>query len=330
MKIAITGGAGFFGSHVVKQLTKDSHFCFIIDDFSRGELENLQGVNKQKLSLTRADFTDSRRALEWTDLIARAHADVLLHMASPMSHNPIDHIAGLELAASYLRCIKTLRIPTVYISSSSANTDPRTRGLRNQSFRPEGLYGMTKMFIEWALYDLKKAGILPNFVTLRPSNLYGPFEVFSGHPHIHVIPNLIRKALLSKDPIEVLGDGSQSRPFTYVTDGVDAVLKAIEIVGRGKTIEMALIHGSQVSIREVIEHIMKEAGSHTKVTWKKGKHIGVVSRNLPPHDGKLILGWKPKVSIKTGIHKTVEWVKANPDRLTTEGLDDRPLGLNLA
>lgn len=330
MKIAITGGAGFFGSHVVKQLIKNGHFCFIIDDLSRGELQNLESINKQKLSFTRADFADPRRALEWTDLIARVKVDVLLHMASPMSHNPIDHIAGLELAASYLRCIKTLRIPTVYISSSSANTDPTTRGLRNQTFQPEGLYGMTKMFMEWALYDLKKAGIVPNFVTLRPSNLYGPFEVFSGHSHIHVIPNLIRKALLSKGPIEVLGDGSQSRPFTYVDDGAAAVLNAIKIVLRGKTIEMALIHGPQVSIREVVNYIVQEAGSKTKVVWKKGTHIGVSSRKLPHHDGKLLNNWKPKISIKEGIKKTVAFAKANPDRLTMQSLDDRPLGSTLA
>ena len=330
MKIAVTGGAGFFGSHVVKRLIQNGHFVFVIDDLSRGHSENLRGVNKRKLSFMLADFSDPRHASEWADLISRDGADILVHMASPMSHNPIDHIVGLELAASYLRCLEILRIPTVYISSSSANTDPGSRGLRNQTFRPEGLYGMTKAFIEWALHDLKETGIVPNYVTLRPSNLYGPYEVFSGHTHIHVIPNLIRKVLFGSSPIEVLGDGSQTRPFTYVEDGVQAVLNAIEVVRRGKTLPLVLFHGRQVSIRDVVEHIMKEAGSNSKVTWKKGAHVGVVSRDLPPHDGKLLLGWKPRVSIKEGIRKTVEWVKANPGRLTMEKLDNRPLGSTLA
>lgn len=330
MKIAVTGGAGFFGSHVVRQLTKNGHFVFVIDDLSRGKLENLQGINQQKLSFMSADFSDPRRASEWADLVSRRGASILVHMASPMSHDPIDHIVGLELAASYLRTLQTLRMPTVYISSSSANTDPGSRGLRNETLRPEGLYGITKAFIEWALFDLKKAGIIPNYVALRPSNLYGPDEVFSGHTHIHVIPNIIRKALLTQSKIEVLGDGSQTRPFTYVDDGVRAVINAIEIARMGKTLPLALIHGPQVSIREVVEHIIKETESHAKVTWKKGTHIGVITRDLPHHDGKLLLKWKPKVSIKEGIKKTVEWAKANPSRLTMENLDDRPLGSTLA
>lgn len=330
MKIAVTGGAGFFGSHVVKRLIQDGHFVFVIDDLSRGRAKNLEDVNKQKVSFIKADLSDPRHASDWTDLIARSGVEILVHMASVMSHNPIDHIAGLELAASYLRCLRILRVPTVYISSSSANTDPKSRGLHNETFRPEGLYGITKTFIEWALFDLKNAGFIPNYVVLRPSNLYGPHEVFSGHSHIHVIPNLIRKALLDEGPIEVLGDGMQTRPFTYVQDGVRAVLNAIEVVARGKTLPLALFHGSQVSIREVVEHIMKETGSHAKVTWKKGTHIGVVSRDLPHHDGKLILGWKPKVLIKKGIQKTVEWAKANPDLLKMENLDDRPFGTTLA
>ncbi len=330
MKIAVTGGAGFFGSHVVKRLIHDGHKVFVIDDLSRGRSENLKGLDPRKLSFTCADFSDPRRAAEWIDLISQESVDVLVHMASPMSHNPIDHITGLELAVSYLRSLRILRIPTVYISSSSANTDPVSKGLHNETFRPEGLYGMTKMFVEWALYDLHNAGIVPNYVALRPSNLYGPNEVFLGHSHIHVIPNLIRKALLDSGPIEVLGDGSQTRPFTYINDIVEAVVNAIKVVKSGKTLPMVLVHGTQVSIREVVELILKETGSKVRVTWKKGSHIGVTSRDLPHHDGKLILGWKPKVSIKTGIHKTVEWVKANPDRLKMENLYNRPFGSTLA
>lgn len=330
MKIAVTGGAGFFGSHLVKQLIQDGHFVFVIDDLSRGRSENLLGQNRQKLSFVSADFSDPRRASLWADLLAQGKADIIVHMASPMSHNPIDHITGLELAASYLRSLQILRIPTVYISSSSANTDPHSRGLHNETFHPEGLYGMTKAFIEWALFDLKKAGTIPNYIVLRPSNLYGPNEVFSGHTHIHVIPNLIRKALLGTDKIEVLGDGSQTRPFTYVEDGVSAVVNAIEIALRGKTLEMAYIHGPQVSIRQVVEYVIKETQSSAKVNWKKGNFIGVASRELPHHSGKLLLGWKPKVTIAEGIKRTVEWAKANPDRLAMENLDIRPLGSTLA
>jgi nucleoside-diphosphate-sugar epimerase len=330
MKIAVTGGAGFFGNQVVRRLVQDGHIVFVIDDLSRGRLENLQGVNRKKVSFTLADFSDPRKAFEWTSFISKNKVNVLVHMASPMSHNPIDHIAGLELASSYLRSLEVLRVPTVYICSSSANTDPDSRGRRGESFRPEGLYGMTKMFMEWALSDLKNAGIIPNYVAIRPSNLYGPYEVFSGHSHIHVIPNLTRKALLGESPIEVLGDGSQTRPFTYVEDGVQAVINAIEVLRKGKTVESALIHGPQVSIKEVIEHIITQTKSSSKVVWKKGAHIGVASRDLPPHDGKQLLGWKPKVSIKAGIQKTVEWVKANPDRLTRDKLDGRPLGSTLA
>ncbi|HLG90590.1 MAG TPA: NAD-dependent epimerase/dehydratase family protein [Candidatus Saccharimonadales bacterium] len=330
MKIAVTGGSGFFGSHVVERLVQGGHSVFVIDDLSRGRYNNLSDVGRQKLSLTLADFSDPRKAAEWTDMIARSGVDILIHMASPMSHNPPDHIAGLELAASYLRSLRILKIPTVYISTSSANTIPDARGMPGDIIRPEGLYGMTKAFIEWALSDLKKNGDVPNYVILRPSNLYGPREVFSGHSHIHVIPNLIRKALLGESPIEILGDGSQTRPFTYVEDGVQAIVNAIEVIRRGKTIPLALVHGPQVSIKEVVEHIMRGTKSKARVTWKKGAHIGVKSRELPPHDGKILLGWKPKVSIDEGIEQTIKWVQMNPDRLQMQELDERPFGTTLA
>lgn len=330
MKVAITGGAGFFGSQVVEQLVDAGNDVFVIDNLSRGLSKNLQGVDKTKISFTLADFSDARRASEWAGFVSRNGAEILVHMASPMSHNPVDHIAGLELAASYLRSLSLLRIPTVYISTSSANTFAESKGLHNEIIRPEGLYGMTKAFMEWALFDLKKSGTVPNYVVLRPSNLYGPREVFSGHSHIHVIPNLIRKALTESAPIEVLGDGSQTRPFTYVDDGVRAVLAAIDAIRNKKTIPLALVHGPQVSIKEVVNHIMRESGSKAGVSWKKGFHIGVKSRQLPPHDGKLIGGWKPEVSIEKGIRETVKWAKDNIDRLQMEAMDDRPLGTTLA
>ena len=330
MKIAITGGAGFFGSQVVERLIADGHQLFVIDDLSRGRADNLQKAFKtKKLSFTRADFADPRRAMEWTDQLRRNQVEAIIHMASPMSHNPLDHITGLELAASYLRSLATLRIPTVYISTSSANVISHSRGLLGETIQPEGLYGMTKAFVEWALYDLKAKGLVPNYVTLRPSNLYGPREVFSGHSHIHVIPNLIRKALTGEKTIQVLGDGSQTRPFTYVDDGVRAVVQAIEVIRRGKTLELALVHGPQVSIKEVLGHIMTETGSKARLTWDKS-YGGVHSRKLPPHDGKLLGGWKPEVSIKEGIKETVAWAKANMDHLIMEDLDERPLGKSLA
>lgn len=329
MRVAITGGAGFFGSQVSEALAKRGDTVFIIDNFSRGLPENLKAVPRKNLHLTIADFSDARRAMEWTDMIRRSKADVLVHMASPMSHDPVDHIAGLELAGSYLRSIATLRLPTVYISTSSANTLENERGMHNDTIRPEGLYGMTKAFVEWALYDLKQKGLVPNYVALRPSNLYGPREVFSGHSHIHVIPNLIRKALLGDKVIDVLGDGSQTRPFTYVDDGVRAVLNSIKIVKSGKTLPLALVHGPQVSIKEVIGHIVKETGTKARITWDTS-YAGINSRELPPHDGKKLLGWKPEVSIGKGIKQTVNWAKANEARLYLEPLDERPLGKALA
>ena len=329
MKIAITGGAGFFGSQVVEALIKKGHTVYIIDDLSRGLAVNLKKVSSKKMHLTYGDFSDPRRAMEWTDHLRRNKVELFLHMASPMSHNPVDHIAGLELAASYLRSLSVLNIPTVFISTSSANTNPDTKGLHNETIRPEGLYGMTKAFMEWALYDLKSKGLVPNYVALRPCNLYGPREVFSGHSHVHVIPNLIRKALTEPGPIEVLGDGTQTRPFTYVDDGVSAVLASIEVASKGKTLELAMVQGPQVSIRKVLELILKETKSNAKVKWDTS-YAGVHSRELPPHDGKLLGGWEPKTSIEKGIKETVKWAMANMDRLHMEDMDERPLGKALA
>lgn len=328
MRIALTGGAGFIGSHVAERLLREEHAVLIADDFSRGLRENLTAIGYKGGFF--GDLSDRDTAAKWTARVRDWKADVLVHLASPMSHNPLDHLLGMELAAGYLRTCQELQIPTVFMSSSSAHNAVEPRGLYNEALKPEGLYGMTKAFIEWGLHDLHKAGAIPSYIALRPSNAYGPREVFSGHPHIHVIPSLIRKIMLKQTPIEVWGDGTQTRPFTYVLDIVDAIWRAVTLVTVRKMHDLALVHGVPVSIGEALGLIMEAMGSKEEVVFIKRANVGVESRQLPRPDGDLLGGWKANWRIREGIRATVEWVKQHPESLHRGEVDTRPLGTTVA
>ena len=187
--------------------------------------------------------------------------DLLIDAASPMSHDPLDHLNGMDLATGYLKTVKELDLATLFISSSAAHIG-EGGGYVGSPFQPEGLYGLTKMWIEYGLKDLVDAHFIPTALVLRPSNLYGPREVFSGDKHTHVIPDLIRKVVNRESPIIIRGDGTQTRPFTFVPDMVEAVSTGVEkLLDGAKGIVTTHIHGPEVAIDAVMAEILNAAQS---------------------------------------------------------------------
>ena len=318
--IAITGGAGFFGSHIVDALLEAGHEVLVCDNLSGGP-RSWDNIDTAKGAIVSYEFdlSSPENQYRWQAALLKHEADLLIHAASPMSRDPLEYLKGMDLATGYLKTVEELHLPTLFISSSSAHIGEGS-GYVGSSFQPEGLYGFTKIWTEYGLKELVDANATPATLVLRPSNLYGPREVFSTDQHTHVIPDLIRKVVNRELPITIQGDGTQTRPFTFVSDMVEAVMAGVDKLLDGSTgFVTTNIHGPQVAISAVLAEILKveKIDGETEAKYEVSAPVKVSHRVLPePDQDGWLDNWSHRTSLEEGIRQTVDWVKAHPERLT--------------
>ena len=304
----VTGGAGFIGSHVVEKLLQEGENVRVIDNFSTGKKENLEPFS-QKIELIDADIKDMvsvKRAVNDVDYVVHvaAQRSVPLSIDDPIGCNNNNINATLNiLLASRDAGVKRV----VFVSSSSVygNQDvfPQSETLPPCPISP---YAASKLAGEYycsvfhTVYGLET-------VSLRYFNVFGPRQDPKSQ-YANVIPLFINAALRNK-PVEIHGDGLQSRDFTYISDTVRATLLAAKApqaagysfnVGNGETHSiMDIVHG----IEEITGRPLRY--SHTEP--RKGDPrctMADISK------AKKFLGYTAKVSFKEGLKKTWDWFSA--------------------
>ncbi|MBF0238892.1 MAG: SDR family oxidoreductase [SAR324 cluster bacterium] len=297
MKTIVTGGAGFIGSHLVDALVREGHQVMVLDNFSTGRPDNLKHV-ADKIELMECDlgikgeWQSKFDGVDWVFHIA-ALADIVPSIQNPEAYfraNVDGTFNVLQAASKY--GIKRL----VYAASSSCYGIPDHYPTREDApIRPQYPYALTKrigeeLVMHWAqVYDLPA-------LSLRFFNVYGPRSRTSG-TYGAVLGVFLAQKLAGK-PYTVVGDGNQTRDFTYVTDVAQAVLTAaksnkkqeIYNVGSGKTISVnrlvELLQGEKI-------HIPKRPGE-PDCTFADMTKI------------RTELGWEPKVSIEQGVASLLE------------------------
>jgi len=308
MKTLVTGGAGFIGSHLVDRLLSDGHDVTVLDNFITGRKENLDHQrNNPALKLIEADIEDCNgisgyfKDTDWVFHIA-AVADIVPSIQDPQKYfnsNVVGTFSVLE--ASRKSGIKKL----LYAASSSCYGLPDIFPTPETALiRPQYPYALTKNIGEQLVMHWGQLYNLP-VISLRLFNVYGPRSRTSG-TYGAVFGVFLAQKLAGK-PYTVVGDGKQTRDFTYVTDIADAFVKAarsdvtneIFNVGSGGTYSInrlvELLGGS-------IEHIPKRPGE-PDCTYADISKI------------KNILGWSPSVSFEEGVAKVlenIEYWKAAP------------------
>jgi len=293
MRSIVTGGGGFIGSHLCERLLRLGHKVTVIDNFLIGKRKNLETI-KKKISIINADIRDYKKIVNHFK-----KTDNVFHLAAladivPSIEKPYDYfstnVSGTfnVLQASIKNKIKRF----IYSASSSCYGIPKQYPTSEASeIDPKYPYAMTKRLGEELVIHFAKIYNL-NATSLRFFNVYGPRARTSG-TYGAVFGVFLAQKLANK-PYTVVGDGKQTRDFTYVTDVVDALIKVFikknisgEIlnVGSGKTISVnkiiTLLKGSKISIP-------KRPGE-PEITFADIKKI------------KRLTNWRPKVSIKEGI-----------------------------
>jgi UDP-glucose 4-epimerase len=294
MKVVVTGGAGFIGSHLVDRLLSDGHSVLALDDFSTGRLENLSHYkNSSDLSVERADVADyegvSRqfRGASWVFHLA-ALADIVPSVARPLQY----HKTNVDGTVSVLEAARSAGVKRfVYAASSSCY------GIPGESPTPETApvqpmypYALTKYLGEQYVLHWNKVYKLP-CISLRLFNVYGPRARTSGT--YGAVFGVFLAQKLAEKPFTVVGDGTQTRDFTFVTDAVDAFVQAAQSDIQNEIMNVG--SGGTYPINDLVRllggdvvHIARRPGEPT-CTFADIRKITKA------------LGWRPKVSFEQGV-----------------------------
>ena len=313
MKIAVTGGAGFIGSNLVRKLLDTGHDVVIIDDFSRGTELNLQdlGINTE---IRRVDLKDSDLALK-----SIQGAEVVFHLAARVGNinylhgskrNELEALqSNLIIDANVFRaCMKDGVKKIIYASSVAVypieDQDKSETTFLEKSLthcNPEGGYGWSKLIgeIQLAWTEGLDIGIARIF------NIYGENSAVGKSPH--VVTSLIRKAILyPREKYVVWGNGQQTRDFLYVGDCVEALIK---MQGKAAKEPFIVNIGSDkaVKISTLAEKIARISGKNLEIIYDPSQPSGPFSRSSDNRQAKALLNWEPKVSLDEGLQRTYRW-----------------------
>lgn len=294
MKTVVTGGAGFIASHLVDRLLADGHSVLVLDNFSTGRPENLAHLAREpRLALERVDITSDpelaarMRGVDWVFHLA-ALADIVPSMERPLDY----HRANVDGTVAVLEAARTAGAGRVlYAASSSCYGIPDAYPTpETAAARPQYPYALTKLLGEQCVLHWGQVYRLP-VVSLRLFNVYGPRSRTSGT--YGAVFGVFLAQKLNRRPFTVVGDGTQSRDFTFVSDVADAFVTAAQSSVAGEVFNVGT--GAPVSVNRLVEllqgdvvHVPKRPGEPDRTHADVSK----IQRRL---------GWRSKVSIEEGV-----------------------------
>jgi len=300
----ITGGAGFIGNEVVRQLLDQNAIVTIFDNFSSGKKSNLP--NSKKLKIIRGDITKINSVKK-----AVKNQNAVINLAAlpfiPDSYKrPADffHVNTIGSVNMILESIKSKSVEIfVQISTSEVyGTAQKIPMNENHPTFPHSTYAVSKLAADRAAFTLHKEHNFPISI-IRPFNSFGP-----RFTQPYIIPEII-KQLSTKKNLK-LGNVKASRDFTYVSDTANAIIRATrENKAIGEAINVG--YGDDVSILKLAKTMLKLSNKKSQITYDK-KRIRPFDVNKLVCDNrkaKKILKWKPLVSFEDGLKLTLNWAK---------------------
>ena len=317
MKTLVTGGAGFIGSELVRQLADRVDHITVIDNLVNGRTENLDGLSPKKFQLVVEDIRNSARMLELMQGV-----QTVFHLAclgvrhsihSPRENHEVNATATLDLLAA-ARKARVQRF--VYVSSSEVYGTARYAPMTEEhpTF-PMTVYGAAKLAGECYTRAYHFTYGFPTAV-VRPFNAYGPrchHEGDSGE----VIPKFLLRCMAGK-PMVVFGDGTQTRDFTFVSDTARGILLAGFADGAvGQTINLG--QGNEISINELTAEVSHVVGrGNGQVVHDQPRPGDVLRLYADPARARKLLGFATTVKLREGLTRLKDWydgLDTDPERL---------------
>lgn len=305
MKVLVTGGAGFIGSHIVDMLIEEGYDVVVVDNLSSGSEKNLN----TKAKFYKMDIQDPKLELiykdEKPDYVCHhaAQIDVRLSVSDPILDAKINVLGAINVFQNSLNHnVKKI----VFASSGGAIYGEQEifPAPESHPLRPISPYGITKLVAEQYLFYYKTVFNL-DYVALRYANVYGPRQDPYGEAGVVAI--FIQKMLKGEQPV-INGDGMQTRDFVYVKDVARANVLAIEnnvsenIFNIGTSVE--------TSVNEIFNHI-REAINHSVKEKHGPSNKGEQRRSIIDYSrAKKVLCWEPVHMLEDGLKYTCDYFKS--------------------
>lgn len=304
MKVLITGGAGFIGSHIAEHYQGIADEVRVLDNFRTGYKKNLDGL---KVTLFEGSITDR-------ELVAKAieGVDYVFHMAAlvsvPESMSKIRECLDLNVNGLLvvLEEAAKAKVKKVVLASSAAiyGDNPVVPKVETMYPEPKSPYGITKLDGEYYLEMFRTTGQV-NTGVCRFFNVFGPRQDPKG-AYAAAVPIFMEKAIKGED-ITVFGDGEQTRDFIYVKDivgGLTFVAEHPEVTGVHN-----VGYGGQITINKLAQVIIDAAGSTSKVVHLP-ERPGDVKHSRACADKLRAAGWAPMHTLEEGLKVTLEYFKS--------------------
>ena len=298
-RVLVTGGGGFIGSHLVERLLDDGLEVIILDNFSTGRMENLDHVkDSRRLTVHQVDVSNHGEihtffeGVDWVFHLA-ALADIVPSIQQPLRY----HRANVDGTIAVLEAARSSGVKRfIYTASSSCyGIAEQLPTPETAPIRPQYPYALTKYIGEQYVLHWNRVYKLP-CVSLRLFNVFGPRSRTSG-AYGAVFGVFLAQKLAGK-PFTVVGDGTQTRDFTFVTDVADAFVKAAESQVEGEIFNVG--SGGTYSVNYLVKLL---GGDTVNIPKRPGEpdctfaDIRKISRGL---------GWQPKVSFEDGVRIMLE------------------------
>ena len=306
-RILVTGGAGFIGNHLCRRLLNEGNYVICLDNFFTGLKKHIEDMlDNPNFELVEHDIVDP------IDITV----DQIYNLACPASppHYQYDPVKTMKTSVlgiiNMLELAKKYNATLLHASTSEVYGNPLVHPQQESywgNVNPIGIrscYDEGKRAAETLMMDYhRQYGV--DIRIIRIFNTYGPnMDPKDGR----VVSNCIVQAI-NGDDITVYGDGSQTRSFCYVSDLVDGAIKMMNN-NKGFIGPVNLGNPSERTVLNLAEIILEMTGSKSKITYKDLPSDDPVKRKPDITKAQEILGWKPKVDIKDGLAKTIEYFKS--------------------
>ena len=297
MKILVTGGGGFLGSHLVERLEADGHDVYV--------------ARRADYDLTKWD--DAER------LFADARPERVFHLAGEVGGIGANRVnpgrfwyANLMMGAHVLELSREHGLAKLVIAGTVCaypkfapvpfREDDLWNGYPEETNAP---YGVAKKSILVGAQSYREQYGLDS-IFLLPANLYGPRDNFDLETS-HVIPGLIRKMLDNSDRVTLWGDGSPTREFLYVDDCVEGLVLAAERYDGAEPVNLGT--GVEISIRELAEQIAELTGFEGEIEWDTSMPNGQPRRSLDASRARELFGFEARTPLREGLERTIAWYR---------------------